>query len=122
MIDKKLLADVIRVYSVSHANQTNNNIHITFRETEDDNSQFFDLNIHELIHLYKLWAYEKGFRIASSLIKDDTDVDTYTAWDLDRHWLEQCGTSEIKCIREVCEDIFNKELKKNDSSYSIPQL
>ena len=105
-INLKLLAEVIHVYSVSHATQSNQNVHITFREEEDDNSSWFDLSIYEAIHLYKVWAKDKGYNVLS---------DYFGAYvtKLPKQSVNDCDFSSIlensepKNIRLVCEELYD---------------
>ena len=105
-INLKLLAEVLGVYSVSHATQDKSNLHITYRAEEDDNSSWFDANIYEIQHLYKLWAETQGYIILS-------DLDGAYATQLPKKSVNDCDfsildDSEVKAVRLACETIYDK--------------
>ena len=101
-INKKLLAEVLHAYSVSHATQNGSELHITFRDKEEDNSSWVDLNIHELVYLYKKWAFDKGRQIATV----QTSENSFKAWDINSNILYVNDTSEAKAIRLLCEELY----------------
>ena len=104
MINLPLLAEILGVYSVSHATQDKSNLHITYRETEEDNSSFFDGNIYEIQHLYKTWARANGYNVLSdSFGAYVTVLPKKSVNDCDFSFLD---ASEIKAVRLACEKIY----------------
>ena len=105
-INLKLLAEVLQVHSISHTTQMNEVLNVTYRDTEDDNSSWFDLDIYALGYLYKHWAKDKGYNILS---------DTFGAYvtKLPKQSINDCDfsilhESEIKAVRLVTEELYEK--------------
>ena len=112
-INKKLLAEVLHVYSVSHATQNGSELHITLRDEEEDNSSWFDLSIFEAIHLYKAWAKEKGYNVLSDSIGAYvTKLPKQSVNNCDFSSTEDDG--EPRNIRLVCEKIYELLQEEND--------
>jgi len=103
-VNLELLAKVLGVYSVSHATQSGAVLHITYRESEDDNSGWFDANTYEIQHLYKLWAETQGYNVLSDTTGAYvTKLPKKSINDCDFSYLDK---SEIKAVRLVCEKIY----------------
>ena len=103
----EFLAKVLKVFSVSNVTQVEEEIHITFRQYEDDDiSSWFDINSHQLASHYKMWAIELGYEVNSGLINVHKGYAEISKDDMTL--FTPFGDSEPRAIKIACEFVYER--------------
>lgn len=75
MISKELLSEVLKLKGISEIRISDN--HIIFRYVDITHDRTFQINIYELAHKCKEWAFSKNYIISSELHSHSARVAIY---------------------------------------------
>ena len=102
----ELLAKVLKVFSVGNVTQVGSTVRVTYRQNEEDNTSWYQINVHDLAHEYKLWAIELGYEVNSGLINVHKGYAEISKDDMTL--FAPFGDSEPRAVKIACEFVYER--------------